>query len=118
MAALTQPVAAPLPAPIPIHADVYGMSMFTERLQILVSKEQRRRLEAEAKRRNASVASVIRDAVDAELGRGSRKEKLAAFEAIRDLPRVPLPPIEELTRLIDEAHDEEIMRGFPPLPSE
>jgi hypothetical protein len=102
----------------PIHADVYRMSMFSERLQILVSKEQRRRLEAEAKRRDASVASVIRDAVDAELGVGSRAAKLAAVEAIRGLPRVPLPPIEELNRLIDEAHDEEIRRGIPPLPTE
>lgn len=94
------------------------MSMFTERLQILVSKDQRRRLEREAKRRGTSVASVIRDAVDAELGVDPRKEKLAAFETIRGLPRVALPPIEELNRLIDEAHDEEIRRGIPPLPTE
>lgn len=103
-------------APPPVHADVYLMSMFTERLQILVSKEQRRRLEREAKRRNTSVASVIRDAVDAELGGGSRKEKLAAVEAIRELPGIPYIPIEELNRLIDDGRYEEAMRGMPDPP--
>lgn len=91
------------------------MSMFTERLQILVSKEQRQRLEREAKRRNTSVASVIRDAVDTELGFDSRKEKLAAVEAIRQLPRVPFLPVEELNRIYDEGHYEEILRGIPGL---
>lgn len=92
------------------------MSMFTERLQILVSKEQRQRLEREAKRRGTSVASVIRDAVDAELGVDPRKEKIAAVEAIRQLPRVPFLPVEELNRIYDEGHYEEIMRGIPGIP--
>ncbi|HZO05802.1 MAG TPA: hypothetical protein VFB52_05405 [Solirubrobacterales bacterium] len=94
------------------------MSMFSERLQILVSKDQRRRLEREAKRRNASVASVIRDAVDAELGGGSRNEKLAAVEAIRELPRVPFLPVEELNRIYDESYTESVLRGIPGLSPE
>lgn len=92
--------------------------MFTERLQILVSKDQRLRLEREARRRETSVASVIRDAVDAELGGSSQREKLRAVEAIRRIPPVPALPPEELRRLIDELHDEEIVRGVPGLDAE
>jgi hypothetical protein len=95
------------------NADVYLMSMFTERLQILVSKEQRRRLEREAKRRNSSVASVIRDAVDAELGGVSRQDRMQAVEAISRLHGVPFLPPEELARELDRFHQEEIDRGLP-----
>lgn len=90
--------------------------MYTERLQILVSKEQRRRLEREAKLRGASVASVIRDAVDVELGGGSRKEKLSAVEAIRQMPRVPHLPPAELRQLLDRLHDDEVAAGLHGLP--
>lgn len=99
-------------------ADVYAMRMYSERLQILVSKEQRQRLEREAKRRGASVASVIRDAVEVELGGSSREKRLAAVEAIRQMPSVPAPPPDELERLIAESHDAEIKRGMPGLAGE
>jgi hypothetical protein len=89
------------------------MSMFTERLQILVSKEQRRRLEREAKRRRSSVASVIRDAVDAELGGISRQDRMQAVEAISRLRGAPFLSPEELSREIDLSHAEEIDRGLP-----
>jgi predicted DNA-binding protein len=46
--------------------------MFRERLQLLISPEQRRRLEAEARQRDASVASVIREAIDRHLGATDR----------------------------------------------
>jgi hypothetical protein len=94
------------------------MNMYSERLQILVSKEQRRRLEREAKRRGASVASVIRAAVDAELGAGSRQAKLAAVDAIRRIPPVPYLEPDRLERAIERSHDEEIARGFPLPPGE
>lgn len=86
--------------------------MFTERLQILVSKEQRQRLEREAKRRQSSVASVIRDAVEAELGGTSRQDRMQAVEAISHLRGTPYLPPEELEREIDRAHAEEIGRGL------
>lgn len=86
--------------------------MFSERLQILISKEQRRRLEAEAQRRQASVASVIRDAVDAELGEVERGQRLQAVHAIAAMKGVPSLEPDELRRLIDEAHSEEIDRGL------
>jgi len=91
--------------------------MFSERLQILVSKEQRRRLEEAARLRNASVASVIRDAVDAELGRGSRQDRLGAIAAITAMRGAPFLSPQELERAIEESHGEEIERGLPERPS-
>jgi hypothetical protein len=92
--------------------------MFSERLQILVSKEQRRRLEEAAQLRNASVGSVVRDAVDAELGRGvSRQDRLGAVSAIAAMRDAPFLSPEELGRAIDEARDEEIGRGLPDRPA-
>lgn len=96
-------------------AHVYAVHMYSERLQILISKEQRRRLEAEARRRNASVASVIRGAVDAELGAGSREERLRAVGRIAEIKGTAALPPEELRRAIDDARGEEIERGFPDL---
>jgi hypothetical protein len=86
--------------------------MYTERLQILVSKEQRLRLEREAKRRKSSVASVIRDAVEAELGGSSRQDRLKAVEAISRFRDAPYLKPEELKREIDAAREEEIGRGL------
>jgi predicted DNA-binding protein len=92
------------------------MRMFTERLQILVSKEQRQRLEREAKRRQSSVASVIRDAVEAELGGNSRQDRMQAVEAISRLHGAPHLPPEKLELEIDRAHAEEIGRGLSGAP--
>lgn len=92
------------------------MRMFSERLQILVSKEQRQRLEREAKRRNASVASVIRDAVEVELGGVRREDRVRAVEAISAMRAAPFLPPEELEREIDQARSEAIERGIPQPP--
>src|SRR2546427_1227685 len=43
------------------------MCMLTERLQVLLSRAQRIRLEAEAKRRRTSGGALVREAVDARL---------------------------------------------------
>lgn len=104
-------MAAALTAP-ESHAHVYALHMYSERLQILVSKEQRRRLEAEAGRRKASVASVIRDAVDAELGEVEQGQRLRAVKAIAAMKGGPYIEPDELRQLIDEAHSEEIDRGL------
>jgi hypothetical protein len=88
------------------------MHMYTERLQILISKEQRLRLEQEAKRRSASVASVIREAVDDRLGGISREEKVAAAESIAAMKPLPHIAPEDLERAIAEAYDAETR--FPP----
>jgi hypothetical protein len=84
---------------------VYGMRMFSERLQILVSPEQRRRLEAEAASRGTSVASVIRDAVDERLRGPTPEERMAAVERIARRQATYVPP-DELNRLIASQYDE------------
>ena len=52
--------------------------MFTERTQVLLSREQRRRLERRAAQERRSVGAVIRDAVDAYTGTPSRTRQEAA----------------------------------------
>ncbi len=72
--------------------------MLDQRLQILVSHEQRALLEAEAKRRRSSVGSLIREAIDARFGAVSREERVRAAEEIAAMRAAP-----ELTpREIDE----------------
>lgn len=72
--------------------------MFSERLQILISPEQRRALEVEAERREASVASVIREAIDLRLGTVDRSARLRALEEIRAMQGGPFLTPEELDR--------------------
>lgn len=88
----------------PPMQDVYALLMLNERLQILVSLEQRRRLEREAARRCTSVAALVREAIDAQYGsvsRSDREEALAEIRAMRGTYHSP----EELEQLIDEEHD-------------
>jgi len=75
--------------------------MFSERLQILVSPEQRKRWEVEAKRRGTSVARLIRDAVDRDVGSLDRGDRAHAVDAIRAMRGRFLPP-DELDRLVEE----------------
>jgi predicted transcriptional regulator len=84
------------------------MSMLSERLQILISPDQRRRLEAEAQRRGSSVATLVREAIDASLARPTRAERLEAVEAIKAMKGTYLP-VEELEAIVDEERD----RNFP-----
>jgi hypothetical protein len=86
--------------------------MYNERLQILISKEQRRRLEQEARRRETSVATVVRDAVDEQLGGVTREDKLAAADWIAAMQPLPHLAPEELERAIADAYDAETR--FPP----
>lgn len=82
--------------------------MFTERLQVLISPDQRRRLEAEAERRRTSVASVVREAIDTTLAGPTREERRRAVEAIKAMKGKYLP-VEELEAIIDEERE----RNFP-----
>jgi predicted DNA-binding protein len=84
------------------------MSMLTERLQVLISPEQRRRLEAEAQRRGTSVATVVRDAIDTSLAGPTWEERLEAVEAIKAMKGKYLP-VEELEAIVDEERE----RNFP-----
>jgi len=75
--------------------------MFSERLQILVSPEQRKRWEAEAKRRGTSVAGLIRAAVDRDVSSLDRGDRASAVDQIRAMRGRFLPP-DELDRLVEE----------------
>lgn len=80
--------------------------MLKERMQILISSEQRRRLEQEARRRGTSVASVIRDAVDAQLGGATAEDRRAAVARIGALRGRSVSP-EELNRIVEEEREAE-----------
>lgn len=89
--------------------------MYDERLQILLTREQRRRLEAEAERRSASVASLVREAIDARFQPVGREARLAAFAELRRIGAAYTGPTcapEELERQLDESHTAEIVGGF------
>lgn len=53
-----------------------------ERLQILVTSEQREWLEAESERQNQPVTAVIRAAIDAARGFRPEPRRLAAVESL------------------------------------
>jgi hypothetical protein len=74
--------------------------MFSERLQVLLSPAQRRRLEAEARRRQMSVAALVREAIDARVEAVPADRRAAALQRLR-AQRVPFIPIDELNALID-----------------
>jgi hypothetical protein len=76
--------------------------MYSERLQILVSPEQRKMLEAEARRRGVSVAALIRDAVEQQLGMVDRATRQEAIARIRAMQGHYLPA-DELNRIVEEA---------------
>lgn len=56
--------------------------MFNERMQILLSPEQRRRLEAESARRHTSVAALVGEAIDARFEPVDRAQRRAAYEEL------------------------------------
>jgi predicted transcriptional regulator len=76
------------------------MSMLTERLQVLISPEQRRKLEAEAERRRSSVGAVVRQAIDVSLAGPTRKDRVEAVEAIKAMKGRYLP-VEEIEAIVD-----------------
>jgi predicted DNA-binding protein len=76
--------------------------MITERVQILLTPQQRRRLEDEARRQARSVASLVREAIDARFGTVSREERLAAVEAIGAMTGGRYLTPEEINRAVEE----------------
>jgi hypothetical protein len=83
--------------------------MFGERLQILVSRDQRRRLEGEARRRSMSVGAFIREAIDARLGGATTAERLRAVGEIRSMSGGRFLTPEILDRIVEEERE----RGLP-----
>lgn len=86
--------------------------MLDQRLQILVSAEQRRRLEREAGHRGVSVGSLIREAIDAHVGAVAVSDRERALDEIRAM-RVPaeVSP-EEINRMVERERDEALPAGL------
>jgi hypothetical protein len=80
------------------------MSMYTERLQVLITPDQRRRLEAEARHRGSSVATVVREAIDSTVVGPTREERIQAVEAIAAM-KIPNLTVDEIEAIIDEERD-------------
>jgi hypothetical protein len=84
---------------------VYNMCMLTERLQVLMSKEQRRRLESEAKRRRSSVGALIREAIDARVASATPEERARAIAEIKTMRGGRFLSPSELERIVDEERE-------------
>lgn len=78
--------------------------MYSERLQVLITPDQRRRLEAEARHRGSSVATVVREAIDRTVAGPTREERIEAVEAIKAM-RIPPLTVDEIEAIIDEERD-------------
>lgn len=74
--------------------------MFSERLQVLIAPAQCRRLEAEAAARGASVAALIREAIDATFPSTS-DERRAAGQRILAAESMPVPQVADLSDELD-----------------
>jgi hypothetical protein len=79
--------------------------MITERVQILLTPQQRRRLEDEARRQGRSVASLVREAIDARFGAVGRHERLAAVDAIAAMSGGRYLTPEQINRAVEEERE-------------
>ncbi len=79
--------------------------MITERVQILLTVLQRRRLEDEARRQARSAASLVREAIDARFGTFSRQERLAAVEAIGAMSGGRYLTPQQISRAVEEERE-------------
>lgn len=76
------------------------MCMLNRRVQILLDEARFRRISERARRRKVSVATVIREAIDAaDIDPRARAE---AARAILSAPKMPVPPLKDLKRELDE----------------
>jgi hypothetical protein len=78
-----------------------SMSLKDRRLQVLVERDQYRRLEAEAASRGVSVASVVREAVGHYLDAGPTQVQ-EAVERILASEHMPVPDPDELRDELDD----------------
>lgn len=76
--------------------------MLKERLQIMVDREQRRGLDAEANRLGISVGALVRDAIDERLGGSERQRRRAAVAEMSRVAAGASPSQEEIDAILDE----------------
>lgn len=80
------------------------MCMLTERLQILLDGDRRRRLEDEASARGTSVAALIREAIDLVYPSTADERRAAAAHVLGADP-MDVPDSADLRVELDEARD-------------
>ncbi|MGH7881892.1 MAG: hypothetical protein ACREN8_03150 [Candidatus Dormibacteraceae bacterium] len=80
--------------------------MISERVQILLTPEQRERLQEESLLKRRSVASLVREAIEARFGVVSREKRIAAANAITSMKGTPSYTPEELNRLVESEREE------------
>lgn len=76
------------------------MSMFKERLQVMIESEQRARLERHARSRGTSVATLVREAIDAAFPADTSRR--AAAETILGADPMPVEDPNALLHELDE----------------
>jgi hypothetical protein len=77
------------------------MLMLMERLQVLIGREQRERLEREAARRGTSIATLVREALDQAFPPTVMRRRTAAERLLAAEP-MPVPPVPDLLGELDE----------------
>lgn len=77
------------------------MSMLSERLQVLIDRQQRERLERLAAERQTSVATLVRDAIDLAYP-AHRDRRQAALQVVLDAEPMDVGSPEELRAELDE----------------
>ena len=93
---------------------MYSLHMPKERLQILITAEQRRLLMTEARRRRRSVSALVRHAIDVHSGTVGREDRMRAVAELGRMNAQYVPP-DALGRMIEEER-EELAGGFGPDP--
>jgi predicted DNA-binding protein len=71
------------------------------RLQVLIEEDQWRRLESVAAERGVTVATVVREAIDASVP-GAPDERVAAAQSILEAGRMPVGDPADLRAELDE----------------
>jgi hypothetical protein len=77
------------------------MSMLNRRLQVLLDEKRYRRLEAAARKRRVSVATVVREAIDRDLG-SPAMDRDAAGRRFLAAPPMDVGSVHELLAELDE----------------
>ena len=79
--------------------------MVTERLEVRLDPDQRRKLAELAETRRAPVAAVVRELIDAAYDAARRDRLRRGLEVIANANVEDVPDPDELSRQLDETHD-------------
>lgn len=77
------------------------MRMLNERLQVLIDRAQRERLDRESVRRGTSVATLVREAIDAAFPSDADEREAAGARILAAEP-MPVPDVDELVAELAE----------------